>query len=658
MKRLLVLVCVFELFVSFHPQAVLAQVAWTQRHLFPQTSNLSSIVAFENGLAVSVGVGGVVERSTDTGKMWAVQTEGSLTLNGIASLDGQHFVAVSSEGTSLSSQDSGITWTLTNIPGNPPLNSIAAINSISFIAVGNGGILKASSDAGSQWSTIASGITTSLNSVVVIDQRHLVVCGDSGIVLRSTDGGASWVSSSSVVKAPLRHLALTPEGHIFAYGDKWSVLESLDSGKTWKNIVLDNTNSSHYPNATVRNIIFFSRTHGFAFAAQDPYILLNDYVTDDGGQTWQIEHIVDNNDDDASAALIDTSRAIKVGQAGGIYYTSNQGNTWSQVNSQILELSAGRGLTFSTTAEGFALSQTGIYRTTNAGFDWNKEFTTTSTVTGILFPNSTLGYAYGNGFISRTIDSGATWTTISPPNIGSVASMSFSSSANGVLLKSPATLMITTDSGSSWNQLQCPSYPPNSLTNVTILGLDTLILLGGDEVFFSTNQGAEWDSTTLPYIGNNMSFTSSGIGWIVGTVTLSGQRLGSGILFSTDLGATWATQYLDTTHLDFAGQKLIAIYDQSNAIASISGGAILETHDRGNSWERDTTIDIPSNDFPGGLSYPSVNTAYVLSESSILWTGVFVSSAVKPQMDSSSTFIAYPNPSTNSISIPILMAHS
>lgn len=620
--------------------------AWSHRPIFPQSSNLKSIIAFEDGLAVTVGESGVIERSIDTGKTWSVQTEANYTFNSIASNDGKDFVAVASEGVSLESDDSGVTWVITTIPGSPSLNSIMAIGPTNFIAVGNNGVIESSTNAGSSWSSHTSGITTNLNSIVAFDHNHYIVSGDSGTIMFSSNGGMSWSPATSGVTSSLRHLTLAPDGRVFAYGDNWCNVESLDTGRTWNQNSIDNSTAIQYPAARVESIVFFSSVHGFAFVAQDPYALLNDYVTDDGGNTWTVvQSIIDQNDDNASAIAIDTLRALKVGQTGGIYYTSNQGNAWIQ--RAFPSSNNYRSILFTTTDNGYVITgqrENQVYRTTNGGLDWKKVASTPSAglATGMVFPSSAVGYLYGESFFMQTTDSGSSWNN-QTTSVGNVISASFISPAYGVMLNSTPSIEVTTDSGSSWSTIPIPVHSQNVVSAIHLFGTDTLIVLGLNNIYFSTDRGSEWDSISLPYVGSSMTFLPSGEGWIVGDPEVYDSKLYSVIFNSTAPDNAWGAQYLDSS-FNYTGvtTPVVSAYDNSDAIAILFSG-IFETHDGGMIWKNDSSIGMAANDIPVSVSYPSGSTLYLLSGLGVLFKESFSVSSVSTTNQIQPS-ILYPDP--------------
>jgi photosystem II stability/assembly factor-like uncharacterized protein len=649
-----------------------AQAIWTLQDLNLQNSDLYSIAGFPNGLAVCVGENGVIERSTDSGKTWSLQNYGNLTLNGVASADGKHFVAVSSEGTFIASSDSGITWPPSPEVGFASMNAVDAGDSSSFIAVGNSGASDETIAFGMFWFVGASARAYNMNAVVALSGsiQNAVVCGDSGSIQLSKDFEGIWDSVGSGTTANLRHIAMTPDGRMFAYGDEWAVVTSTDTGKTWQNIEIDSLNSSKYPSASVRNIVFFSPTHGFAFVAQQSQGLLNDYVTVDGGRTWEAINIFDYNDDDDAAVAIDTMRGIKVGQDGGIYLTSNQGMSWAEVNEQVSTNYT--HLAFSSPTNGFVATNGAsneIERTTDAGNGWSKVFSAPSTINGIVFPNPGIGYAYGEGFVSRTVDSGASWSTITSTSVGNVLWMSFSSSAEGILLTSSDSLLSTSDSGTSWQPLQGPPSHPTGLVSTALFGSDTILVLGTRKVFRSLDGGVVWDSSNLPYPGKTMRFSGPSHGWIVGSGMQSEQPVGAVILNSSDCGASWGLQLADTNDIR-EGLSDIAIANGDHAITTgyFTLGRkppIFETSDGGNTWTLDTMERIaPPQNVTGpqnfcGIAFPSANSAYMLTEAGDFYSGMFATSGVGIQASNmGSSLYLYPNPAIGNTMTVLLPPHN
>jgi len=237
----------------------------------------------------------------------------------------------------------------------------------------------------------------------------------AGGIWKSTDGGASWLPKTDggaqlaigcMVKDPSNEnivYAGTGEGwnnSDFVYGG--GIYKSTDFGDTW----------AFLPSTIGTNIQYFSNVRSMAF--------------DNSGNLYAVTYSYKRKD--GLGGYLTTS--------GGLYKSTNQGTSWSAINSIFADNSfngddvipfSSSTIIFSTNANGSTLG--GIYRTTDGGTTWNKITANlpTANYKRIAFakdPNiANTAYAqiesslyttpdFGLAGIYKTTDAGATWTVL------------------------------------------------------------------------------------------------------------------------------------------------------------------------------------------------------------------------------------------------------
>ena len=150
--------------------------------------------------------------------------------------------------------------------------------------------------------------------------------------------------------------------------------------------------------------------------------------------------------------------------------------------------------------------------------------------------------------------------------------------------------------------------------------------------------GTTWTSETSGTLEdlNSVFFPEANIGYIVG---------GSGtILKTTDAGTTW------TSYSVGGDDELQATYfTDSNTGYAVGGSAILKTTDGGMSWVGLTHMTINSLH---SVYFTNSNTGYVVGEyGTILMTTDGGTDFIEETRNSQETFIIYPNPAKESITI-------
>ena len=156
--------------------------------------------------------------------------------------------------------------------------------------------------------------------------KRLVAAGDRGHILFSDDAGATWSQAKVPTRQMLTAVYFVDDKHGWAVGHDALILATSDGGETW---------TQQYENregeVPLLDVWFENPEHGFATGAYG--VLLE---TTDGGQNW--EDIADRLDNEDGAHLnaithIQGSGLFVVGEMGGMFRSSDMGETWERVES-------------------------------------------------------------------------------------------------------------------------------------------------------------------------------------------------------------------------------------------------------------------------------------------------------------------------------------
>lgn len=380
---------------------------------------------------------------------------------------------------------------------------------------------------------------------------------DSGCY-RSTDGGFTWRSDNQGLPS-LPVLALATHGqNIFACTGEGIFLSS-DEGESW--VISD---------SQLVNVHSMLSTSSELFARAEEN---NIYRSSDEGTTWQL--VFSDNAYPWFSSIVENDGRVFVGSASGIFSSSDNGTSWTGVDSSLQVSSLGvsdSGLIATTQLQGVFLS-------TDSGAKWesadsglkslnisqNGRFVTEGT-------DTYMGTGYG---VYRSTDGGLIWTPIDSglavPGILSIIGSGqklYASTANGIFVSS--------DSGQSWG-LVGSGMKGSPVTNVAHLagsqGFIAASIPYGVEI--STDGGDTW---TLAHVGMAMNtlvndFAVDGNNIVAGTST--------GVYLDKDAGSVWVTL---NSGLPQGANCTAVTVGNGLLLAGLSDGAVFKSTDYGTSW--------------------------------------------------------------------------
>jgi len=261
--------------------------------------------------------------------------------------------------------------------------------------------------------------------------------------------------------------------------------------------------SVHFPNPQT----------GYVIGINDTTIL----KTIDGGNSWN--HIYATSNYVLNTVhFINSDTGFVGGLLSTLFKTTDGGNTWNTVNIAANTIST---IFFIDEFNGYVGADNGIWKTTNGGQTWINVSTDLANV--IVFKNPGFGVAGGNSQISVTNNSGTTWTTYTNFNsnqrfnsIGFAESLIMVGTDLGWI---DSYMAMSFDGGFTW--ANAISSTPNDQLAVYSPGFDIGYLLEEFPHRFrvSENVPVGWtiEQTSLPNM-NEVQFLSGATGYMVGNV--------------------------------------------------------------------------------------------------------------------------------------------
>ena len=412
-------------------------------------------------------------------------------------------------------------------------------------------------------------------------------------IRKSTDNGDTW--NVVLPGYTIYSITTSPQGDIEAIGD--FIFESTDSGATWHNIDLNIDDQQGWWESVIRT--------------RDGSLLVGShwglYRSTNNAASWQK---VDGPATIVHFALAQTQDSLLYdlrsypgtsNDTGQLFSSSDDGVTWKSVSPKI----PGRMNYIAVAPDGNAVTcdpySMKLFRTKsgtvedhsndiNSPKDLIDEYMQSlgSDSAGILYAGTSFG-------VSRSTDSGATWSDFSVPN-GFVSSLM--SHPSGLLLASSSWgggLWHSKNNGVTWTRYAPSSGTPGASTAFGVDSVGGIYAASNGSIYVSKDTGATWSVRSQKFSSQWAQITAI-MTAASGALYVSSNE--QGIFRSTDTGVSWATVNNGLTSLKIYSmaaldsQILFAAGYEDDTTKIVWG--IYRTNDGGANWTPLTTNFSPA----------------------------------------------------------------
>jgi ligand-binding sensor domain-containing protein len=266
-------------------------------------------------------------------------------------------------------------------------------------------------------------------------------------------------------------------------------------------------------------------------------------------------------------SMLPNGNNLYVGADGGIFYSTDNGITWTASRAGLPPNSAIVSFTTSGASLYVGTNNAGVFRSIDNGVNWSASsagLPENKVVTSLAYSAGSI-YAGTTGGVFRSIDNGANWTPasagLSNTNIRSIAV----SAGNLYIGTYGSGIFRSINSGASWAAFGLAGNYVNSLDV-----RDGNVYAGTNVGFFrSVDNGVSWLSGLASITIN--SLTANGGNLYAGTK--------SGVFHSADYGATWMPVNTGLTNIAVSS---VAV-GGSNLYAGTNGG-VFRSSNSGATW--------------------------------------------------------------------------
>ena len=245
------------------------------------------------------------------------------------------------------------------------------------------------------------------------------------------------------------------------------------------------------------------------------------------------------------------------GTYGGVYLSTNNGTSWTAVNSGLTTVSAVHALAVSGTNLFAGATYDGVFLSTNNGTNWTavnnglEDTGTTPTrtvgINALAVSGTNLYAAAGNpiggsGGVFLSTNNGTRWTAVDT-RLSNTSFFSLAVSGTNLFAGAINTLVdsggvfLCTNNGTSWTAANSGLTKTN-VNVLAVLGTNLFAGTGGfleykGGVFFSTNNGSNWTAVNTGLTNDYVfALVVSGANLFAGT--------GGGVFLSTNNGTSWS----------------------------------------------------------------------------------------------------------------------
>ncbi len=270
---------------------------------------------------------------------------------------------------------------------------------------------------------------------------------------------------------------------LVAGGRSGHVLLSDDHGLTWRQIIVPTT-------SLLVDVAFADASRGMV-VGHDAVIL----ETQDGGESWRRLHWAPDLEAPLMAVTLHPDGSAIAAGAYGLYMESfDGGETWRDRFIADEELHFNQILDIDARALVIVGELGGIYRTQDAGFDWQS---VGGFYEGSLFGAAKAGealIAFGlQGQVFRSTDQGARWQPVDSGVEASLFGATVLEDGRLVVVGASGTVLVSDDQGQSFREYRVPGRV--GLTGI-VQAADGALILTGDQGLFRVP-----DVTALPRVG-------------------------------------------------------------------------------------------------------------------------------------------------------------
>ena len=407
--------------------------SWKSTGQAPDGSAILSIFATSVNQIYAGTSNGNLAVSSNGGASWilAAQPDGA-SINAVYVFENVIYVGTSNGNLAVSS-NGGVSWTQTNSQpaAGASVLSIFILNDSTWYVGSNNQVVSYTTDGGNSWSNTPP--TDGTPAGLTIANSTLYVGTQNGFFQSMPLAGSAWTSQSLPDSAPIS--SVTFSGSTFYAGtDSGNVFKSSD-GVNWTSVTQPGGNLNYGLAKSSDGKLYVGGANGFV------------YVSSDAGQSWLPTQGNAGLQAQVEGIYLQGSTIYAATWNQGVAISTDGGQSWnsSQFGISTSAIAGNGGNTI------YESQGAQVFYTTNNGNTWSVTAANPdgSTVNALLLTNSGLFAGTSNGNVLISSNNGSTWTALTQPDGSAIQSLAqygsslYAGTASG-------KFAISTDAGATW----------------------------------------------------------------------------------------------------------------------------------------------------------------------------------------------------------------
>jgi photosystem II stability/assembly factor-like uncharacterized protein len=419
------------------------------------------------GFSAGGSLNGEAVKTTNGGATWQLVYQESPAVYSIKFITPLKGFLGCEEGRVYKTSDGGNTWTFALSDTGLDILSLNFTDANTGFGFGTGSVCTKTTDGGNNWYEYPMGIPMGSQyfDAVATPNGNLIAAGSYGSMVRSTNGGVSFITPPNVTNEYISDMEFvnSSTGYAVAGYSGGDILKTTNSGETWVSQITQYTTPIYGIAASTDQIVHLAGS-------------IDLLKTTNGGTNWVKTYSSTTNEIFTDIFFTNDNTGYAVGSYGRQMKTTNAGLNWvaTTISSSGTMLSS---IYFTDDNTGYAVGDnSSAVKTTNAGVTWIAMSVGSGFIThnNVTFTDANTGYIASTAGIYKTINAGSNWNLLSAP-VGGYSKVQFRGSF-GYAIGGGGKIIKSINSGSTW--LVQPTVTSNSLYAL-YFNTDNFVYAGG-----------------------------------------------------------------------------------------------------------------------------------------------------------------------------------